>query len=82
MENRKHISSRLLSAYLLLISGTCMAFAGFCVPPVGEISHSVLWYVSQSLIYAGSVFGVSAYVDTRIKKITDEQTRNNAKSNS
>lgn len=57
-----------------------MAFAGFYVPPVGEISNSVLWYVSQSLIYAGSVFGVSAYVDTRIKKITDEQTRNNAKS--
>jgi hypothetical protein len=30
---------------------------------VGEISDSVLWYFAQTLIYAGSVFGLKAYVD-------------------
>lgn len=36
--------------------------AGFCVPPVGEISDSVLWVLSQCLIYAGSILGVASYV--------------------
>lgn len=73
MQKSKHISSRLISAYILLLSGVAMAIAGFCVPPVGEISNSVLWYVSQCLIYAGSVFGVSAYVDARIQKNINER---------
>ena len=34
--------------------------------PVGEISDSVLWYFAQPLIYAGSVFGLIAYVDKMI----------------
>ena len=34
--------------------------------PVGEISDSVLWYFAQTLIYAGSVFGLKAYVDKMI----------------
>lgn len=55
------------SASLLLTSGVVMAFCGFFVAPKGEISDSVLWYFSQCLIYAGSVFGVSAYINTKLK---------------
>ena len=52
----------------MLLSGIVLAVAGFVVDPVGEMSDSVLWYVSQSLLYAGSVFGLSAYVENKLKK--------------
>ena len=40
----------------------------FLVPPVGVISDSVLWYAAQTMIYAGSVFGVSVYVNERLSQ--------------
>jgi len=33
------------------------------------VSEGVLWYVSQTLVYAGSIFGVSAYVNTKFGEI-------------
>lgn len=52
----------------MLLSGIVLAVAGFVVDPVGEMSDSVLWYVSQSLLYAGSVFGLSAYVENKLNE--------------
>lgn len=55
----------------MLFSGVALAVAGFMTPPVGEISDSVLWYAAQTMIYAGSVFGVSIYVNDRINGLKD-----------
>ena len=55
-----------VGALLMLMSGIALWVAGFVVDPVGEISDSVLWYVSQALIYAGSVFGVTVYIDRQL----------------
>lgn len=55
----------------MLISGVALTVAGFVTPPVGEISDSVLWYAAQTMIYAGSVFGVSIYVNDRINGLKD-----------
>lgn len=55
-----------VGALMMLMSGIALSVAGFVVDPVGEISDSVLWYVSQALIYAGSVFGVTVYVDRQL----------------
>jgi hypothetical protein len=55
-----------VGALMMLMSGIALSVAGFVVDPVGEISDSVLWYVSQSLIYAGSVFGVTVYIDRQL----------------
>lgn len=55
-----------VGALMMLMSGIALSVAGFVVDPVGEISDSVLWYVSQALIYAGSVFGVTVYIDRQI----------------
>lgn len=57
-----------LSALAMLGSGVGLSVAGFVQPPVGEISDSVLWYVAQALIYAGSVFGVTVYIDRRVRE--------------
>lgn len=55
-----------VGALMMLMSGIALSVAGFVVDPVGEISDSVLWYVSQALIYAGSVFGVMVYIDRQL----------------
>lgn len=55
----------------MLVSGVALTVAGFVTPPVGEISDSVLWYAAQTMIYAGSVFGVSIYVNDRINGLKD-----------
>ena len=62
-----------LTAVVLLFSGVIMSFMGFYAPPVGEISDSVLWYFAQTLIYCGSIFGVSAYIDTKLKNMKHEK---------
>ena len=55
-----------VGALMMLMSGIALSVAGFVVDPVGDISDSVLWYVSQALIYAGSVFGVTVYIDRQL----------------
>lgn len=55
-----------VGALMMLMSGIALSVAGFVVDPVSEISDSVLWYVSQALIYAGSVFGVTVYIDRQL----------------
>ena len=56
-----------LSAIGMLMAGVGLTTAGFIVPPLGEISDSVLWFTAQTLIYAGSIFGVKVYIDHQLK---------------
>lgn len=52
------------SAIVLLASGIVMAFLSFFLNE-GEVKDSVLWYVSQTLVYAGSIFGVGIYIQSK-----------------
>ena len=61
-------NASMISALLMLTSGVAMCTAGFIVAPVGEISDSVLWYLGQTLMYAGSVFGVTVYVQSKFNE--------------
>lgn len=63
-----------ISALGMLLSGIILSFMGFFTPPKGHISDSVLWYTAQSLIYAGSIFGVSIYFDKRLREIFPKGT--------
>ena len=56
-----------LSAIGMLMAGVGLTIAGFIVPPLGEISDSVLWFTAQTLIYARSIFGVKVYIDHQLK---------------
>ena len=64
---RKNVN--MVFSLCLIASGCVMSFLGFYTSPVGEISDSVLWYFAQTLIYAGSVFGMKEYVDYMIGKM-------------
>lgn len=71
MTRETRINLQYISAIGLLVCGIAMSVAGFIVPPLGEISDSVLWFTAQTLIYAGSVFGVSVYVNDKLYSITE-----------
>lgn len=58
-----------LSALMMLLSGAGLATAGFIVDPVGDISDSVLWYVAQCLIYAGSIYGTGIYIKGKFAEL-------------
>ena len=74
-EHRVHI--QYFAAIGMLVCGVALSVAGFIVSPVGEISDSVLWFAAQTMIYAGSVFGVSVYVNDKFRSITDKLNQQN-----
>ena len=56
-------------AAVSLIVGFGLSIAGFIVPPTGVISESVLWLLSQTLVFSGAICGVSLHVDTQMRKV-------------
>ena len=77
MTREHRVNIQYISAVGMLISGVALSVAGFVVPPLGEISDSVLWFAAQTMIYAGSVFGVSVYVNDKFRSITDKLNKDN-----
>ena len=49
---------QLIIATLLVFSGLTLLFAGFWVPPEGEIHGSVLVAFGETCTFAGALFGV------------------------
>lgn len=74
MKRETRTDFQVWSAIGMLVAGVALSVAGFCVPPVGEISDSVLWFFAQCLIYAGSIFGVSIYVQSKFSDIKERLT--------
>lgn len=56
-----------ITAVAAFIFGWGLTIAGFCVPPVGMVTDSILWILGQSLVYAASVFGVGLYVASSVR---------------
>lgn len=69
MTREQRINIQYISAIGMLVCGVLLTIAGFIVPPTGEISDSVLWFAAQTMIYAGSVFGVNVYVNDKFNSI-------------
>lgn len=62
------------SAITMLGSGVALVFLCFFLNHY-DIKDSVLWYVAQTLVYAGSVFGIAVYINTKwgeVKNLIDE----------
>ena len=65
----------ILSAIIAFILGWFMSIAGFCIPPIGEVADSILWILGQALLYAASVFGVSAYFRSETVQLKRDMDR-------
>ena len=57
VSKHKH-ALQLLSAVFLIVVGSALLIAAFCVPPPGEIHNSILVAFGEILTFAGAVFGM------------------------
>lgn len=65
----------IISACAAFIFGWAMSMAGFFLPPIGEVADSILWILGQSMVYAASVFGVSAYFRSETVQLKRDMDR-------
>lgn len=56
------------SALGMLASGVVLTFLCFFLNGY-DVKDSVLWYLAQCMVYAGSIFGVSVYVSSKMGDI-------------
>ena len=49
---------QLLTAVVMCSFGSALLVAGFVIPPIGEIHHSVLIAFGEILTFAGSLIGI------------------------
>lgn len=56
------------TAIIAFVGGWGMTIAGFCVPPVGDVSGSVIAVLGEAMVYAASVFGVTLYFKNQLEK--------------
>ena len=68
----------LWSALGMLVFGAGITTAGFVVPPLGEVHNSVLWILGQSLMYCGSIFGITLYTHQRLNEIETRYHENDS----
>lgn len=64
------------TAVLMLLSGLVLTFCSFFMK--GDVLDGVLWYAGQTMVYAGSIFGVAMYIRTKsgeIKNFIDERLK-------
>lgn len=55
-------------AILILVFGCTLCTLGFYQEPKGRVDDSILFILGQCLLFAGSTFGLSLYVNQQIKK--------------
>jgi O-antigen/teichoic acid export membrane protein len=56
------------SALMMLVSGIVLAMLSFFLNNY-DIKENVLWYIAQTLIYAGSIFGVSIFINGKFGEL-------------
>lgn len=59
-----------VAAIIAFLTGIALCIAGFCVPPTGDISGSVLTATGEFLTFFGSVFGIGEYTRIQMKKLS------------
>ncbi|WP_297253885.1 hypothetical protein [uncultured Prevotella sp.] len=69
MKKETRESVQVASAVAMLAGGFSLSVAGFLTPPVGQIHESVLGLFAECLVYAGSIFGVTIYIQSKYNEI-------------
>lgn len=67
MEEKKDTWA-ITTAILMLTTGIVLCFLSFFLTIEHKIDSSILWYVAQTIVYASSIFGFSAYVNYKLDK--------------
>ena len=77
METKKDNKQKaaFITAIVAFVAGWGLTIAGFCVPPTGEVSGSVLAVLGEAMVYAASVFGVGMYFNHEMQKFRRDTRR-------
>ena len=77
MDRKMDIKQRTayITAIIAFVAGWGLTIAGFCVPPTGEVSGSVLAVLGEAMVYAASVFGVTMYFGHEMEKFRHDTRR-------
>ena len=68
----------MIAAIVAFLVGIGLTVAGFCVPPVGVISGSVLTALGELLTFFASVFGIGKFTEVQIEKIKNVNKKKEA----
>lgn len=60
------------SAIVVLTSGIVLAYVSYFTSQMRDVTDNVLWYFAQTLMYAGSIFGVAIAIDAKIENIKNK----------
>ena len=71
MENKGFKISQYSCAVLLIVSS--IALVAYQVIKIDDVAAGLLYYVAQSFLLAGSIFGLDQYVRLIIRKLHDNR---------
>ena len=71
MENKGFKISQYSCAVLLIVSS--IALVAYQVIKIEDVAAGLLYYVAQSFLLAGSIFGLDQYVRLVIRKLHDNR---------
>ncbi len=54
-----------------LFTAFLLSAVNMFLPPVGDISDTVLWYTAQAFFFAGAGLGIDVMIDRKIKGSKD-----------
>ena len=60
------------SAIVVLTSGIVLAYVSYFTSQMLDVTDNVLWYFAQTLMYAGSIFGVAIAIDAKFENIKNK----------
>lgn len=60
------------SAIVVLTSGIVLAYVSYFTSQMRDDTDNVLWYFAQTLMYAGSIFGVAIAIDAKFENIKNK----------
>ena len=74
MENTRFKISQYACAVLLIVSS--IALVAYQVIKIDDVAGGLLYYVAQSFLLAGSIFGLDQYIRIINKHINERKTTN------
>ena len=69
------------SAIVVLTSGIVLAYVSYFTSQMRDVTDNVLWYFAQTLMYAGSIFGVAIAIDAKFENIKNKLFNHNKQNN-
>lgn len=65
------------SAVVVLLFAIVLVYISYFTSKTNDVTDNVLWYFAQSLMYAGSVFGVAIAIDAKFENIKNKFLNHN-----